>query len=126
MEAVFSMPDKLFWNDVWTITSIVVFTAHQPHNNLQETFLWYFKDDWFENTKIDWRIDKKWKYEKIKNNWLKAFYNNKEVPWLSVLAHLKAEDEWCAEYYLETDYSSIKEDDFIKEMKKYILFKELN
>ena len=40
--------------------------------------------------------------------------------------YVKPEDEWCSEAYLETDYGDIKEEDFIHEMKKYLLYKELN
>lgn len=34
--------------------------------------------------------------------------------------------EWCAEAYLETDYSDLSDSDFITELKKYSAFKVLN
>ncbi|MBP5127184.1 hypothetical protein [Pseudomonas protegens] len=35
-------------------------------------------------------------------------------------------DEWCAEAYMETDYSTITKDDFERELKKYVVFKILH
>jgi len=125
LEAVFSMPWELFY-PVWVVTCIMVFTTYVPHNNLKESFFGYFKDDWYEKTKNDWRIDKKQKYEDIKNNWLKLFFNRKQEIWYSALKNVTWDDEWCAEAYMETDYSTLNENDFVQEMKKFVLFKELN
>ena len=55
-----------------------------------------------------------------------AGFNRKEEIWLSALKTIDWDDEWCSEAYMETDYSTLKEEDFIEEMKKHILFKELN
>lgn len=125
LEAVFSMPWELFY-PVWVVTCIMVFTSKLPHNNFKESFFWYFKDDWYEKTKNDWRIDKKKKYEEIKTKWLKLFFNRKEEIWYSALKNVTWNDEWCAEAYMETDYSTLNENDFIEEMRKFVLFKELN
>ena len=125
LEAVFSMPWELFY-PVWVVTCVMIFTAHLPHNNLKESFFWYYKDDGFEKTKNDGRIDKKHKYEDIKQKRLKLFFNRKEEIWYSALKCVSWNDEWCAEAYMETDYSSLNEQDFISEIKKFILFKELN
>jgi len=124
LEAVFSMPWELFY-PVGVVTCIIIFTAHVPHNNYKESFFGYFKDDWFEKTKNDGRIDKKLKYEGIKNKRLKLFFNRKEEVWYSALKIVNGNDERCAEAYMETDYSSIDEQDFINEIKKFVLFKEL-
>lgn len=121
LEAVFSMPSELFY-PVWTVTCVMVFTSKLPHNNLKESFFGYFKDDWYEKTKKDWRIDKKKKYEEIKNNWLKLFFNRKQEVWYSALKCINGNDEWCAEAYMETDYSTLNENDFIDEIKKYISY----
>ncbi len=125
LEAVFSMPAELFY-PVGVVTCIMIFTAHLPHNNLKESFFWYFKDDWFEKTKNDWRIDKKQKYDGIKQKWLKLFFNKKEEAWYSALKCVSWNDERCAEAYMETDYFQLSEDDFVNEIKKFVLFKELN
>ena len=37
-----------------------------------------------------------------------------------------AENEWCAEAYMETDYSTLTQADFERELKKYVAFRILN
>jgi type I restriction-modification system DNA methylase subunit len=125
LEAVFSMPWELFY-PVGVVTCVMVFTAHIPHNNLKESFFWYFKDDWYEKTKNDWRIDRRHKYEEIKQKRLKLFFNRKEEAWFSALKCVWWDEEWCAEAYMETDYSTLNEQDFINEIRKFVLFKQLN
>ena len=67
LEAVFSMPDELFYNsDKSVVTCIMVFTAHKPHPKGKETFFGYFKDDGFEKRKKLGRIDVHNKWGKIK------------------------------------------------------------
>lgn len=44
----------------------------------------------------------------------------------SLMAQVKAEDEWCAEAYMETDYSTLTTESFERELKKYVAFRILN
>lgn len=126
LEAVFSMPDELFINsDKAVVTVIIVFKAHQPHPKNKETFLGYWKDDGFIKTKILGRTDYNNKWKHIKDKWLSDYQNRKTTPYcFSKL--LTAEDEWCIEAYMETDYSNITKEDFIKEIQNYVLFKTAN
>lgn len=124
--AVFSMPDDLFLPTAGVITSIIVFKAHSPHPEGKETFFGYFKDDGFFKVKNKGRLDTEGRWESIKNNWLTAYQNNKSVAGLSVTQVVTARDEWCAEAYMDTDYSHLDADDFIKQLKSYALFKASN
>ena len=38
------------------------------------------------------------------------------------MRHVTAEDEWCAEAYLETRYDRLTEDDFLETVKNFYLF----
>jgi hypothetical protein len=38
---------------------------------------------------------------------------------------VSAQDEWCAEAYMETDYSDLSKDDFVNTMKDYTYFSQL-
>lgn len=126
LEAVFSMPDDLFMNsNVGVVTCVMMVTAHKPHHKKKETFFGYWKDDGFIKTKKG-RVDGNKKWEGIRNEWLDSYINRKNKPGLSVTKSVTAEDEWCAEAFMETDYSDLSHDDFIKEIKKFVLFKELN
>lgn len=128
LEAVMSMPDDLFY-PVGVVTCIMVFTAHVPHDNdpHHESWFGYWKDDGFRKDKVQGRIPKSeegWKQTKEK--WLIDFSNKKEISGKSVRKKVTLNDEWCAEVYLETDYSNITEEEFEKEIKKYWIFKTLN
>lgn len=125
LKAVLSMPDDLF-HPVAVVTSIIIFEAHTPHHNTKETFFGYFKNDGFEKRKNKGRVDHKNSWDKIKNKWIDAYRNHKNIPGLSVACKVGAEDEWCAEAYMETDYSSISDDDFIKTIKDYLAYQFLN
>ena len=48
------------------------------------------------------------------------------VPGMSARQEIGVEDEWCAEAYMETDYSTLCENDFISTIKKYVAYKFLN
>ncbi len=51
--------------------------------------------------------------------------NKENIAGLSVNEIVGAKDEWCAEAYMETDYSKLTQEDFLKTIKEYILFNEL-
>ncbi len=126
LEAVMSMPDDLFY-PVGTITCIMVFTAHRPHEESnRKTWFGYWKSDGFAKTKHKGRIDQNAKWAAIRDSWMEAFHNREDVPGLSVKRKVTAEDEWCAEAYMDTDYSTISQVDFETTIKNYILFKTLN
>ena len=53
----------------------------------------------------------------------KLFNPNDKQNIFSVKTNLKAEDEWCAEAYLKTDYNLIDKKEFEKSLKDYFLYK---
>lgn len=120
LKAVLSMPDDLFY-PVGVVTCIMVFEANKP-NKGRKTWFGYFKDDGFEKRKHLGRIDARNKYGSIKEKWIKAYRNQDEIPGFSVRKEVSINDEWCAEAYMETDYSSLSEMDFIKKMRDYAAF----
>lgn len=85
----------------------------------------YFKDDGFEKRKYIGRIDVKNRYADLKSNLLSAYFNLEEIPGLSVRHEVCAADEWCAEAYMETDYSTLLASDFDKKIREYCAFKLL-
>jgi type I restriction enzyme M protein len=105
----------------------MVFTAHVPHelNPYHQSWFGYWKNDGHIKTKNKGRVDNgNWK--EIEESWLQAYHTRSQVAGQSVLKKVTSKDEWCAEAYMETDYSNISESDFITEMKKYVLFKAMN
>ena len=120
LRAVISMPDDLFY-PVGVITCIMVFDASCP--NTKKTWFGYLKDDGFVKRKNKGRIDCFAKWDTIKTNFLTAYSNYDEVVGMSVKKKVTATEEWCAEAYMETDYSSITEKDFELTIKKYAIYK---
>ena len=120
LEAVLSMPDQLFFNsDVGVVTCAMIFTAHRPHPRNKQTFLGYFKDDGFVKRKVGGRIDAFRRWEGIKSTWIEAYVNRVAKPGLSVNVQVGAKDEWAAECYMETDYSSLAPAMFEDTLQKY-------
>lgn len=70
------------------------------------------------------RIDKG-NWNTIRSHWLDLFVNREKEVGLSVLAAVTAEDEWCAEAHMETDYSQITQRDFEAVVKNYAMFQLL-
>lgn len=126
LEAVMSMPDELFFNsNVGVISCIMVFTAHKPHQPTKESYFGFWKDDGFVKRKTKGRYDAFNKWQGIKGTWINSYINKKSIPGLSVMKAVKAEDEWCAEAYLETDYSKLSKEDFLKTLKSFVFINEL-
>ena len=123
--AAFSMPVEVF-SPIGIVTAIIVFKAHNPHPDDYETYFGYWRDDGFVKRKKVGRIDKDSKWKSIKENWLYNFKNKKEVERQSLMKHVTAEDEWCAEAYMETDYSKITKEDYLKSVKEYVIHKIRN
>lgn len=125
LEAVMSMPDELFY-PVGVITCIMVFSAGTSHaKSGKKTWFGYWKDDGFTKTKHKGRIDINELWPSIRDRWIEQ-YRNKEVhPGQSVSEYVTAADEWCAEAYMETDYSKITVADFESTVKNYAIFQLL-
>lgn len=123
LEAVLSMPNQLFHNnDVGVVTSVLVITAHEPHQPKKKTWFGYFKDDGFKVQKHKGRVDLDNAWESVRKRWIEIFTNREEVKGLSLLRAVTAKDEWCAEAYMETDYSKLTPTDFMQELKRYAAF----
>lgn len=125
LEAVLSMPNDLF-HPIGVITSVLIFRSGTPHPKGKKSFFGYFKDDGFVKVKNKGRIDQKSEWQDIKKKWLNSYTNNENIAGLSVTKEVTADDEWCAEAYMETDYSTLTKDDFIKKLKDYVAFEFLH
>lgn len=127
LDAVLSMPDELFFNsDVNVVSCIIVLTAKRPHPTSKKTFFGYFKDDGFIKRKIKGRIDANGTWNSIKERWVRAFINKEDVAGLSINHIVAPEDEWCAEAYMETDYSALNRNIFSQNILLYASFELLN
>jgi type I restriction enzyme M protein len=127
VEAVFSMPEELFFNSKTSVvTCVILFTANTPHPSEKEVYFGYYKNDGFKKKKKIGRYDQNNTWTDIENEWYWDYINKKEKKEYSITKKITYNDEWCAEFFLETDYSKITEKEFENVLKKYAAFKILN
>ncbi|MEQ1545222.1 N-6 DNA methylase [Methyloglobulus sp.] len=125
LEAVMSMPTELFY-PVGTVTCIMVWTANKPHaESDKKTWFGYWKEDGFVKTKQRGRVDLHHRWDATRDRWVEMFRNREVHAGESVLWKVTHEDEWCAEAYMETDYSAITQADFEKVVRNYAMFRLL-
>lgn len=123
LEAVMSMPAELFY-PVGTVTCIMVWTAGKPHaRSNRKTWFGYWRDDGFVKTKHRGRIDANGTWPAIRDEWVEMFRNREVHAGKSILKAVTPKDEWCAEAYMETDYSTITQADFELTVKNYAMFR---
>ena len=122
LEAVMSMPNDLFY-PIGANPCIMVFTAHVPHESDKhhESWFGYWKDDGFKKVKKEGRVPTP-RWEKIREEWIDMF-RKKEITGKSVWKKVGINDEWCAEVYLETDYSNLVDEDFRASVLNFASFK---
>ena len=110
LEAVMPMPSEIFHDSkVGVVTCVMVITAHHPHPAGKKTWFGYWRDDGFVVTKHRGRVDLNQRWTEIKNQWVTAYRNRATMQGQSVMSEVTANDEWCAEAYMDTDYSALTE-----------------
>ncbi len=122
LEAVMSMPPEIF-SPVGVVTCVMVFTAGIPHaTSNRKTWFGYWREDGFVKIKNLGRVDRDRTWPEIRDRWVESFRNREVHPDESVMAAVTPEDEWVAEAYMETDYSTLTQADFDKSLLDYALF----
>lgn len=122
LDAVFSFPADMFYPGASAVACCMVFDLGKPHTLDKETFFGYFKNDGFEKRKGIGRVDVRDKWEETESEWLDLLEHRSTKAGKSVTKAVSAENEWCAEAYMETDYSTLCDEDFINNMKDYAAF----
>lgn len=111
-----SMPNQLFY-PVGTITNIVIFKSHIPHDPKKKTWFCYGKDDGFTVKRHIGRIEDEHREKKwidIKKQWLESYKNKTNIPGLAINVNVDYDDEWSAEGYLPPVFSKVNEEDYFK------------
>lgn len=121
LDAVFSMPDDIFYPSA-TNVCVMVWKAHMPHDSTKETFFGYCKDDGFVKRKKLGRIDAYNRWNKIENQWLDLYSHREIKPGLSARHCVSFNDEWLCEAYMKVDYSRLSNNDFETTIKDYLAY----
>lgn len=128
LDAVFSLPNEIFYPGASAIACCMIFDLSQKHEKAnRDTFFGYFKDDKFIKRKGLGRVEQTNQdgnslWINTEAQWLDLYKNRKVVPGLSVMQKVTYEDEWLAEAYMETDYSTLSEKDFQGVINSYVSY----
>jgi len=133
LEAVFTLPNEIFYPGASASACMMVFTLGQPHYDSETrrphkaTFFGYFKDDAHKKKKNLGRIEQfdknnasKWKA--IEDKWIRLFRNRIVETGMSAMQEVTNEDEWLAEAYMKTDYSTLTAYDFQTTLNNYLAY----
>lgn len=127
LEAVFTLPDEIFYPGASACACCMLFTLGLPHSEDKETFFGYCKDDGFKKKKNLGRVEQfnsanesLWKA--IEKEWLYLYRNHKAEEGKSSVAIVNGEDEWLCEAYMKTDYSKLCESDFQQTLNNYLAY----
>lgn len=133
LDAVFSLPDEIFYPGAAASACCMIFDLGIRHANapIKETFFGYFKNDGFTKKKNIGRVERinaygEGSWDPIQEEWLDLYRNRKSKPGLSVTKEVTFEDEWLAEAYMETDYSKLSGEDFEKTIREFLAYQIAN
>ena len=133
LEGVFSLPAEIFYPGAAVQAVCMVFTLNRSHYEAdgvtprKQSFFGYYKDDGFIKRKNLGRVEQfdeeghsKWK--QIQQKWLDLYKNKTVEAGYSAMQAVTGKDEWLAEAYMETDYSTLGESDFQQTINDYLAF----
>lgn len=120
LKAVFSFPDHIFYPSASVNTCGMIWEVGTPNGS--ETFFGYYKNDAHKKKKNQGLVAKPGEWEEKKELWLETYRKKEAIPGLSAVRAVTADDEWIAEAWLETDYSKLTEEDFLKTLREYAAY----
>lgn len=126
LDAVFSLPAEMFYPGASVVACCMIWELGVRHATANKpTFFGYFKEDGFTKRKNLGRVERidpktgEGAWKAIHDNWLSLYQSRTAEVGLSAVQKVNYEDEWCAEAYMETDYSTLSEKDFIQKIVDY-------
>ena len=114
------MPEQLFAPVVGVNTIICVFKAYAKNEG--NTFLAYIKDDGFELTKSEGRIDKTQKWPTIKQEFMQLYHNMQSENKKSIVKDINDINEWSAISYLNVSDNVYEDNFFIPHIQNYLMY----
>lgn len=131
LEAVFTLPNEIFYPGASASACCMVFTLGKPHVNadgtVNKTFFGYYKEDGHKKKKNLGRIEQFDKdnnsiWKQIEEKWLDLYRNKTVEDGMSAMQAVSGDDEWLCEAYMKTDYSKLCEEDFQRTLNNYLAY----
>lgn len=113
---IIKLPEKVF--DAGVTTSVFIFQAQKPQND-KEIFACYIEEDGLETVKNQGRQDIRDRWQSIEDQWVEIIEKqsgNDTIQWLKPSEHLS--------YQMPEKPFEIFEEDFVKTMMDYEMFKQ--
>lgn len=123
LDAVFSLPSDIFHPGASAVACCMIFNLGTRHekSQIKETFFGYYKDDGYEKRKNVGRMEREeglWR--SIENKWLNLYFNRETEKGVSINKEVTSNDEWLAEAWMETDYTTLNPNDFQQVLNEYL------
>lgn len=131
LDAVFTLPNEIFYPGASASACCMVFTLGKPHKNadgtVNKTFFGYYKEDGHKKKKNLGRIEQFDKdnnsiWKTIEEEWLDLYRNKTVKAGISAMQAVSGNDEWLCEAYMKTDYSKLCEADFQQMVNNYLAY----
>ena len=128
LDAVFSLPDDVFYPGASACACCMVFDVGTPHKSAnRETFFAYCKDDGFKKRKNLGRVEQMGEngdslWTAIRKRWIDTYKNRDVIPGFSARHMVTGDDEWLCEAYMETDYTTLTEGNFQQTVNDYLAY----
>lgn len=131
LDAVFTLPNEIFYPGASASACCMVFTLGKPHVNadgtVNKTFFGYYKEDGHKKKKNLGRIEQFDKdnnsiWKQIEEKWLDLYRNKTVEDGMSAMQAVSGKDEWLCEAYMKTDYSKLCEADFQQTLNNYLAY----
>ena len=131
LEAVFTLPNEVFYPGASASACCMIFTLGKPHimpdGTIPKTFFGYYKEDGHKKKKNLGRIeqfdkDNQSVWKRIEQEWLDLFRYKIVKDGMSAMQAVTGDDEWLCEAYMKTDYSKLSETDFQQTMNHYLAY----
>lgn len=127
LDAVFSLPSTIFYPGASVDVCCMVFTLGKRHDSTKPTFFGYFREDGFGSKKHLGRVEKQeGTWDAIEKKWLDLYFSKKEEIGMSCLACVTADDEWCAEAFMETNYTQFSNELFEQAIRDFVSYHVAN
>jgi len=127
LDAVFTLPNEIFYPGASASACCMLFKLGVPHQKSGKTFFGYYREDGFKKKKNLGRVEQmdaqgnsKWKT--IEKEWISLYQNREVKAGLSAVASVNADDEWLCEAYMETDYSTISDEIFQTALNNFLAY----
>jgi hypothetical protein len=125
LEAVFTLPNEIFYPGASASACCMLFTLGKPHPSDKETFFGYCKDDGFKKKKNLGRVEQfddnnnsLWK--KKEAEWTELYRKGLSVEGKSAKAVVTSKDEWLCEAFMKTDFKNLCKSNFEKIQNNYL------